>query len=110
MTTTGDNGAWTVHGWGVQAAAGVMTVIASDKLFCLGGASSTNDTTFEQIIPSGNDASFDDTGMLENLNSTSSSLLADRALGVGLQGAGFIYYVGGTSDGIDAIATTERTF
>ena len=111
ISSGGGNGAWTVNGKTVQSAAGPMSVIANDKLFCLGGASSAEDIVFGSITPNGRDTEFDDEGNISgSINSTANSLLEPRALGVGLQGAGFIYFVGGTSDGADAVATTERTF
>lgn len=111
VSTGGGNGAWTVNDKKVQSAAGVMSVITNEKLFCLGGAADADDTTFGSVTPNGRDTEFDEDGNITgSINSTASSLIEPRALGIGLQGAGFIYFIGGTSDGTDAVATTERTF
>jgi hypothetical protein len=111
VLTGGGSGAWTVNGKTVISAAGSMAVITNNKLFVLGGATSADDTTFGNITPGGRDTEFDGNGDISgSINSTASSLLAPRALGIGLYGAGFIYFYGGTSDGADALATTERTF
>jgi hypothetical protein len=107
----GGNGAWTENGHSVQNAAGTMAVITNNKLFIVGGATNVNDTDFQNITPNGRDTEFDENGDISgSINSTANSLLAPRALGIGLYGAGFIYFFGGTSDGSDALATTERTF
>jgi len=111
ISVGGENDAWITNGKTVQSAAGVMPVITNNKLFCLGGAADADDTTFSNITPSGRDTEFDDQGDISgSINSTASSLLEPRALGIGLQGAGFIYFYGGTSDGTDAVSTCERTF
>jgi len=111
IASGGGNGAWTVNGHSVQDAAGTMAVITNNKLFIVGGATNVNDTDFGNITPNGRDTEFDENGDISgSINSTASSLLAPRALGIGLYGAGFIYFYGGTSDGTDALATTERTF
>jgi hypothetical protein len=107
----GGNGAWTENGHTVQDAAGTMAVITNNKLFIVGGATNVNDTDFDNITPNGRDTEFDENGDITgSINSTANSLLNPRALGIGLYGAGFIYFFGGTSDGQDALATTERTF
>jgi hypothetical protein len=45
-----------------------------------------------------------------SISSTSNGLLAPRAFGVTVQNAGLIYFIGGTSDGQNALRTTEITF
>ncbi len=111
ITADGGNGAWTVNGHTVQDAAGTMAVITNNKLFIIGGAGSADDTTFGNVTPNGRDTEFDEDGDITgSINSTASSLQDPRALGIGLYGAGFIYFYGGTSDGTDALATTERTY
>jgi len=105
------NGAWVPNDKTVQSAAGVMAVIANNKLFCLGGAADTSWMSFSNVTPNGRDTEFDDAGDITgSINSTANGLLESRALGVAVQGAGFIYYYGGTSDGLDALATAERTY
>jgi len=110
----GGNGAWepAVGDLTMQHPyAGPMPVITNNKLYILGGARQANDTTFNQVSGNGQDTEFDDVGdITQSINSTASSLQNPRALGIGLYGAGFIYFFGGTSDGDDALATTERTF
>jgi hypothetical protein len=111
VASGGGNGAWTVNGHSVQDAAGTMAVITNNKLFIIGGATNVDDTSFDNITPNGRDTEFDDNGDITgSINSTAQSLINPRALGIGLYGAGFIYFYGGTSDGTDALATTERTF
>jgi len=109
----GGNGAWSPYsGAGtLQARAGVMAVITGEKLFALGGALMTTDIAFSNIDMGGRDVPFQMDGDIGSpFNSTAESLLGARALGAVVTGAGFIYFVGGTSDGTDALATTERTF
>ncbi|MCK9461098.1 MAG: IPT/TIG domain-containing protein [Proteobacteria bacterium] len=107
----GANGAWVPNDKTVQSAAGVMAVIANNKLFCLGGAAAASWMSFSNVTPNGRDTEFDDAGDITgSINSTANGLLAPRALGAAVQGAGFIYYFGGTSDGLDALATAERTY
>jgi hypothetical protein len=107
----GGNGAWIPNGKTVQSAAGTMAVIANDKLFCLGGAADANWMSFSNVTPSGRDTEFDGAGDITgSINSTANGLNAPRALGVAVQGAGFMYFYGGTSDGADALATAERTY
>jgi hypothetical protein len=107
----GGIGAWTVNDKSVQAAAGAMAVIANDKLFCLGGAGASDGLSFSSVTANGRDAEFDAAGdVTGSVNSTANSLLAPRAFGAAVEGAGFIYLLGGTSDGADALATVERTY
>ena len=108
---SGGNGAWTINGKRAPTVAGSMAVIVNQKLFLMGGANDADDTTFGSIIGTGRDTEFDDAGgITDSINSTSSALLEPRAFGVGIPGAGFIFFIGGTSDGANAVATTERTF
>jgi hypothetical protein len=112
-TDGGGNDAWSPYaGAGsLQARAGVMAVITSEKLFALGGALMATDAAFSNIDMNGRDVAFQADGDIDSpIQSTAEALLAPRALGVALTGAGFIYFVGGTSTGTDAVATTERTF
>ena len=105
------NGAWVVNDKTVQSAAGVMAVIANNKLFCLGGAADADWMSFSNVTPNGRDTEFDEAGDITgSINSTANGLNAPRALGVAVQGAGFMYFYGGTSDGVDSIATAERTY
>jgi hypothetical protein len=108
----GGNGAWTTYtGAGTPPKiAGSMAVIRSEKLFVVGGATTGTNTTFTGITPGSSDAPFKDGDLFQPINSTSKSLQTARALGVVVTGAGFLYFVGGTSDGTDALASTERTF
>jgi hypothetical protein len=111
VTDGGGNGAWTDHADGnLQQRAGVMAVITSEKLFALGGGNGATDTAVSGITSTGRDAPFDGSGDLGGFQSSSAGLLGPRALGVGLAGSGFIYFVGGSSTGDDALATVERTF
>jgi len=114
-TATGGNGTWSAYsGVGAFGArAGVMGVIASDKLFALGGAQSATATTFSNIRANGDDIPFLGTGAIGSpIQSTAQAFPAGspRALGAAITGAGFIYFVGGTQTGTDAVATTFQTF
>lgn len=114
----GANGAWTqvsVAGSGTSGnlgtRAGPMAVIASGKLFCLGGAGMATSTTFSNIRANGVDIPFATDGAIGSpIQSTASAFSAGRALGAAIIGSGFIYFVGGTSDGSDAVDTTFQTF
>jgi hypothetical protein len=104
-------GDWIENDKTIQSAAGVMAVIANDKLFCLGGAGSADWMSFGNVTANGRDTEFDENGDITgSINSTANGLNAPRALGAAVQGAGFMYFYGGTSDGADALATAERTF
>jgi hypothetical protein len=105
--------------WNAYAGAGTigtrggpMAVITSEKLFVMGGAMMAPDnTSFTNVLATGSDVGFLGTGELGSpIQSTAESLLAPRALGAVLTGAGFIYFVGGSSNGTNAVATTEKTF
>ena len=88
-----------------------MGLIVNDKLFILGGASVANDTAFSNILDGGRDVNFNASGGITgSINSTANSLLGARALGIAVAGSGFFYFIGGTSDGTNALATVERTF
>lgn len=109
----GGTGAWGGYaGAGTTGArAGAMAVITSEKLFVLGGAQSATDTSFSMITQTGVDVAFEADGDIGSpIQSTAESLLQPRALGAAVTGAGFIYFLGGTGDGTDALATTEKTF
>lgn len=95
-----------------QAAAGMMILIANDKLFTLGGANSgTAAPVFGDVRVGGRDIDFQADGSITtSLNATGNKPLSPRALGVAVVGSGFFYMIGGTSDGVDALATTERTY
>jgi len=112
LTTGGGNEAWVEYShptFGNRA--GNMTVITSEKLFVLGGAGQAADTTFSNILSTGRDVGFLANGDLgDPFQSTAESLLAARALGAVVTGSGFIYFIGGTSDGANALATCERTY
>jgi len=87
-----------------------MAVITNQKAFFLGGAGGTPEAP-TAVRTDGRDSQFDGVGMLSGaVNSTASSLLSPRAFGVAITGAGFIYFVGGTSNGVDAANAVERTF
>ena len=110
VVTGGGNGVWTINGHTMQDKAGTMSVIANNKLFILGGCDAA-DTVFSGVTANGRDTEFDENGDITgSINSTANGLLDARALGIGLYGAGFIYFYGGTSDGTDALATTELTY
>jgi hypothetical protein len=91
--------------------AGPMAVITSDKLFVLGGAASATDTAFTNITSTGSDVAFQSNGDIGSpIQSAAQTLNSARALSGVVVGAGFIYVIGGTSTGTDALATTEKTF
>jgi hypothetical protein len=99
-----------------QPIAGSHAVIVGDKLFVMGGASVANDTSFSNLVATARDAAL--TGVVGGdgqfgspYNSASQSFVGGaRALGSSIIGSGFIYFVGGSSDGTDALATCEKTF
>jgi len=114
-TATGGNGAWSAYGGAgtLGTRAGVMGVISSDKLFALGGAQSATATTFSNTRATGVDLAFLANGGIGSpIQSTAQAFPAGspRALGAAITGAGFIYFVGGTQSGADAVATTFQTF
>ena len=100
-----------------QRRGGAMAVITAEMLFVLGGSRNvTNDTlvdatSFENIRDGGYNVAFDGNGELETISATGGGvLLGPRALGAVVFRAGFVYFIGGTSDGGDALNTVERTF
>ena len=92
--------------------AGDMAVVASNKLFVLGGAGMATNTSFSNIRGNGEDIAFTNGNLVAPIQSTASTFPAgnSRALGAPITGAGFIYFVGGTSDGSDAVTSTFQTF
>lgn len=116
ITSGGGNGAWAVpfvNATLLNTVAGNMAVIASNKLWSVGGARMLNNTTqaFSNITAGGDDVAFDTSGnLVAPTQSAANVLLAPRALGAPIVGAGFIYFVGGTSDGTDVANTTYQTF
>jgi len=109
----GGNGAWTPYGGAssINPRAGLMGVITGEKLFALGGAQMASDTAFSNILTGGRDVAFQPNGDIGTpIQSSAEGLLGPRALGAVVTGSGFIYFVGGSSDGTNALATTERTF
>ncbi len=109
----GGNLAWESYtGSGnLQPRAGVQAVITSEKLFALGGGSTADDVSIGNILSSGRDLPFRADGSVGSpIQSTAEGLLGQRALGAVTIGSGFVYFLGGTSDGTDALTTTERTF
>lgn len=113
VTDGGGNGSWSPYGGSgtLGTRAGPMCVIASDKVFVLGGAGSATPTTFTNIRANGDDIPFTSTGAFGSpIQSVANALPAQRALGAAIIGSGFIYFVGGTSDGSNALNTTFQTF
>lgn len=112
ITTGGGNGAWTNYsGAGSKpTVAGPMAIIRSEKLFMIGGANASTNTTFGNVLAGGIDLPFDLAGNLDPPSQSTPSLLAPRALGVAVLGSGFIYFIGGTGNGTNALATVESTF
>ena len=113
VTAGGGNTAWSAYAGNgtLGTRAGPMAVITGNKLFCLGGAASATDTVFSNIRANGVDVPFTSSGSIGTpIQSTASALLAPRALGALITGAGFIYFAGGTSDGTDAVQTVYQTF
>lgn len=109
----GANGGWTqangITGLGVTRA-GPLSVLTSNKMFVMGGAGMATNTAFSVIRSNGSDIGFGSSGATGTLQATGTPLPAPRALGTAIIGAGFIYFVGGTSDGSDATNTTFQTF
>jgi hypothetical protein len=117
ITSGGGNGAWALPFATANlqlTLGGNMAVIASEKLFVLGGATMATATTFTNIRSQGEDVAFGtgtNAGLLvAPVQSAASTLPAARALGVPISGSGFIYFVGGTSNGTDATNTCYQTF
>jgi hypothetical protein len=112
----GANGGWTALSKSTNShVAGLMSVVTDNTIFMLGGAGSVAEgasgPSFSGVTGDGRQMIFDSSGGEGNsISSTSNALLAPRALGVVVQGAGFIYFIGGTSDGTNALRTVELTF
>jgi hypothetical protein len=112
----GGNGAWTTIGKSTNSrVGGVMSVITRNALFALGGAGTVTDgasgPTFGAVTLAGRQMILDNAGGEgTSISSTSNGLLSPRAFGVTVQNAGLIYFIGGTSDGANALGTTEITF
>ena len=87
-----------------------MCVIRSEKLFMVGGAGAAANTSFSNVTASGIDLPFDAGGDVDPPSQATPALLAPRALGVAVLGSGFMYFIGGTQDGSDALSTVESTF
>lgn len=95
--------------------AGVMSVVTRNALFTVGGAQTVTDgaggPTFSGVTATGRQMIFDAMGGAgPPISSTSNGLIRPRAFGVTVQNAGLIYFIGGTSDGSNALKTTEITF
>jgi len=111
VTNGGANGGWTATGLSLNNRAGLMSVISSNKLFCMGGAGTANDTTFSSILMTGRNVGFIAGGAIGSpMQSTSSAFAFPRALGTAITGSGFIYFAAGSSDGTDAVNTVYQTF
>ena len=114
IATGGGNGAWSIpftNAGLLTNRGGNMAVIASEKLWSVGGAQMATSTAFSNIGSVGYDTSFNSSGALIAPTSSAANLLpAARALGAPIVGSGFIYFVGGTSDGTNATNTTFQTF
>ena len=108
----GGNGAWAPYAGAsnILFRAGPMALIASEKLFVLGGAGAATDTTFSNILAGARDVNFLADGTLASpIQDAAITLAPARALGAAISGSGFIYLVGGTSDGSHALASTVKT-
>lgn len=91
--------------------AGPQAVITTEKLFIMGGAGNADDTSFSDIEGQDEAVHFEDGEISGPFSDTGEgNLLQSRALGSVVSRAGFIYFIGGTSDGEDALETVERTF
>lgn len=111
VSTGGGNGSWTAGPDLLNNRAGPMSVIRTEKLFTIGGAQMASDTGVTNVRNSSYDAEFDVSGNIAGtMNSAAQTMSGPRALGVVLKGSGFIYFIGGTSNGTDAVKTVESTF
>ncbi len=120
IASGGGNGTWAPGflnmanpGTLLNAVGGNMAVIASNKLWSVGGARMFSNTTqtFSNVTSGGDDVAFDASGNLVSPTQSAASVLpAPRALGAVITGSGFIYFVGGSSVGTDATNTTYQTF
>ena len=112
VATNGGNSAWVEMARTSVQAAGTMSIITNNKVFILGGATTATATpTFSGILGTGRDTRFDAAGDITNsVNSVSGVIGNPRALGAIVQQSGFYYIFGGTSDGANALTTSERSF
>jgi hypothetical protein len=117
VTAGGGNGAWSAYGGAGTSLTrgGDMGVIASNKLFWLGGAGAAtlNPPAFTNIRLNGDNVAFAADGTFGSpIQSTANAFPAGHAtaLGVPITVDNFIYFVGGTSDGTDAVGLTWQTF
>ncbi|MGE5181471.1 MAG: IPT/TIG domain-containing protein [Acidobacteriota bacterium] len=120
IASGGGNGAWApgftnmaTPGTLLNGVGGNMAVIASNKLWSVGGARMFSNTTqaFSNVTSGGDDVAFDASGdLVSPTQSAASVLTSPRTLGAVITGSGFIYFVGGSSDGTDATTTTYQTF
>jgi hypothetical protein len=112
----GANGGWTAFAKTTNSlVAGLMSIVTNNTIFMLGGAGDVAETTpgpaFSNVTVDGRQMIFNGNGDPgTSISSTSNGLLAPRALGVVVRGAGFIYFIGGTSTGTNALRTVELTF
>jgi hypothetical protein len=111
VATLGTNAAWAPYaGSGYSNHAGPMCTIVGDKMWAMGGAKMATDTTFSNIESTGRDIPFLLGVPQTPIQSAAQTMTPSRALGVALVGAGFMYYVGGTSDGSNALSTNQQSF
>ncbi len=117
IASGGGNGTWADGfnlGTLLNTVGGNMAVIASNKLWSVGGDrmySNMMQTWSMNVTSGGDDVAFNTSGdLVSPTNSAANLLPAPRALGAPITGAGFIYFVGGTSNGTDATNSTYQTF
>lgn len=116
VTSGGGNGAWAAYGGAGSglSRAGDMAVIASNKLFWLGGAggATLNPPAFSNIRQNGDNVAFATDGTFGSPIQSTANAFPNHptALGVPLTVDNFIYFVGGTSDGTNAVGLTWQTF
>jgi hypothetical protein len=102
---------FTVVGARALSSAGSFGYISNDALYVVGGAGSGTFPTFGSVSAFGRTDAFVTGGDIAgSMSSTSGSLLVPRAFGASIRGAGFLFALGGTTDGTTAVATTEKTF
>lgn len=111
---TGTNGAWSTFSDGLTLQrAGAFAVLASEKIWVLGGAGMTTNTSFATLRTNGEDIGFDSAGDLAGpIQATGEAFPSGqaRALGATVAGSGFIYFIAGSSDGSNATNTVYQTF
>lgn len=117
VTSGGGVGGWSAYGGAGNglARAGDMAVIASNKLFWLGGAggAALGPLAFSNIRQNGDNVAFSTDGTFSSpIQSTANAFPAGHptALGVPVTVDNFIYFVGGTSDGTNAVGLAWQTF